>query len=117
MKRRRRKQLCYFFCTKIYCKLFFTLGIGSFATSTSVFKIGKLMPDKMIPGTLNVAITTSVVMEALIFMTFAKVDILTLVLMISFSMLVAYFGASIVSKITRSKNLICDGCWVLLYQS
>lgn len=93
---------------------FDTLGIGSFATSTSVFKIGKLMPDKMIPGTLNVATTTSVVMEALIFMTLVEVDILTLVLMIGFSMLGAYFGASIVSKLPEVKIQFAMGAALVI---
>lgn len=93
---------------------FDTLGIGSFATSTSVFKLGKLMPDKMIPGTLNVATTTSVVMEALIFMTLVKVDILTLVLMIGFSMLGAYFGASIVSKLPEVKIQFAMGAALVI---
>ncbi|MGL5695062.1 MAG: sulfite exporter TauE/SafE family protein [Peptostreptococcaceae bacterium] len=88
---------------------FDTLGIGSFALATSTFKIGKMMNDKLIPGTLNVATTTSVVAEALIFMTIVKVDILTLVLMIAFSMLGAYLGAGIVSKLPEKKIQLAMG--------
>ena len=36
---------------------FDTLGIGSFATTTSMFRHFKLVPDELIPGTLNVGIT------------------------------------------------------------
>lgn len=88
---------------------FDTLGIGSFALATSTFKIGKMMNDKLIPGTLNVATTTSVVAEALIFMTIVKVDILTLVLMIAFSMVGAYCGAGIVSKLPEKKIQLAMG--------
>ncbi|WP_343348993.1 sulfite exporter TauE/SafE family protein [Terrisporobacter petrolearius] len=88
---------------------FDSLGVGSFALSTSTFKIGKMMNDKLIPGTLNVATTTSVVTEALIFMTIVKVDILTLVLMIASSMLGAYFGAGIVSKLPEKKIQLTMG--------
>ena len=33
---------------------FDTLGIGSFAPTTSLFKLFRLVPDQEIPGTLNV---------------------------------------------------------------
>ena len=88
---------------------FDTLGIGSFAITTSIFKLGKMMNDKQIPGTLNVATTTSVVAEALIFMTIVKVDILTLVFMIACSMLGAYVGAGIVSKLPEKKIQLAMG--------
>ncbi|WP_052404773.1 sulfite exporter TauE/SafE family protein [Bacillus rubiinfantis] len=82
---------------------FDTLGIGSFATSTASFKLGKMMPDKKIPGTLNVGTTSSVFFEALIFISIVKVDYLTLVVLIGATMLGAYFGASIVSKLPEIK--------------
>jgi hypothetical protein len=34
---------------------FDTLGIGSFATTTATFRLRKMVPDRLIPGTLNVA--------------------------------------------------------------
>src|SRR3954454_21174867 len=30
------------------------LGVGSFATTTSMYKLGRIVPDEKIPGTLNV---------------------------------------------------------------
>lgn len=88
---------------------FDALGVGSFALATSTFKLGKMMNDKLIPGTLNVATTTSVVAEAFIFMTIVKVDILTLVSMIVCSMAGAYFGAGIVSKLPEKKIQLAMG--------
>src|SRR4030095_7303958 len=32
---------------------FDTLGIGSFATTTALFRLWRLVPDRIIPGTLN----------------------------------------------------------------
>jgi len=88
---------------------FDTLGIGSFALSTATFKIGKMMPDKKIPGTLNVGTTSSVFVEAFIFITIVKVDYLTLVVLIAATMLGAYFGASVVSRLSEAKIQLAMG--------
>ena len=77
---------------------FDTLGIGSYATSTTAFKFTKTCPDDLIPGTLNVAYAIPVVLEAVVFIQKVTVDPLTLVLMIGAAILGAVIGASIVSK-------------------
>lgn len=92
---------------------FDTLGIGSFAPTTAIFKFSKLVDDKVIPGTLNVATTVPVVVEALVFMTVIKVDILTLVAMIAAATLGVYFGAGIVSKLPERKIQIGMGTALL----
>ena len=46
---------------------FDTLGIGSFAPTTAIFKLGRIVPDELIPGTLNVGHAFSATAEALIF--------------------------------------------------
>lgn len=88
---------------------FDTLGIGSFAPSTAIFKFTKLVDDRIIPGTLNVANCVPVVAEALVFMTVIKVDILTLVAMIISATLGAYFGAGFISKLPKKKVQIGMG--------
>lgn len=88
---------------------FDTLGIGSFAPSTAIFKFTKLVDDRIIPGTLNVANCVPVVAEALVFMTVIKVDILTLVAMIVSATLGAYFGAGFISKLPKKKVQIGMG--------
>src|SRR5215471_19105115 len=45
---------------------FDTLGIGSFAPTTSVFKLKRLVPDELIPGTLNVGHALPTILEAFI---------------------------------------------------
>src|SRR5262249_20768967 len=46
---------------------FDTLGIGSFATTTSLFRLLRMVPDRLIPGTLNVGHALPSVAQALIF--------------------------------------------------
>ena len=48
---------------------FDTLGIGSYATTTAMFRVWKLVPDEQIPGTLNVGHVLPTVIQAIIYMT------------------------------------------------
>ena len=89
---------------------FDTLGIGSYATSTTAFKFTKTCPDDLIPGTLNVAYAIPVVTEAVVFIQKVTVDPLTLVLMIGAAVLGAVIGASVVSKWDLKKVRIALGC-------
>lgn len=88
---------------------FDSLGIGSFAVSTAIFKMAKLVDDKEIPGTLNVATTTSLIAEAFIYMSIVEVDNLTVLLTVLCAMLGAYLGASIVTKLPKKKIQIGMG--------
>jgi uncharacterized membrane protein YfcA len=78
-----------------------TLGIGSFATTTSAFRFTKTVDDRLIPGTLNVGHAIPTVVEALIYIAIIEVDLTTLVLLIAASMLGAWLGAGIVSSWSR----------------
>src|SRR5437870_10001609 len=60
---------------------FDTLGIGNFATTTSMFKLRHSVRDEWIPGTLNVAYTLPTVAQAFIYISIVRVDFLTLVTM------------------------------------
>jgi uncharacterized membrane protein YfcA len=93
---------------------FDTLGLGSFAPSTAIFKFTKLVDDRIIPGTLNVANCVPVVAEALVFMTVIKVDITTLIAMIASATLGAYFGARIISKLPKKKIQIGMGAALIV---
>jgi uncharacterized membrane protein YfcA len=79
------------------------LGIGSFATTTSVFKLWDVVEDRVIPGTLNVGHTLPTVAQALISITIMKVDELTLVLMIGAAVAGAWLGAGVVAQWSRRK--------------
>ena len=83
---------------------FDTLGIGSFAPTTSFFKLWRLVPDEQIPGTMNVGHTIPTLVEAFIYIAVVNVDLKTLVLMIGASVAGAWFGAGIVAKWPRRKD-------------
>ena len=80
---------------------FDTLGIGSFAPTTALFKATKVVDDQVIPGTLNVAHTLPVVFMAFMYIRSVEVEFLTLALLIGASALGSFFGAGIVSKFNR----------------
>lgn len=82
---------------------FDTLGIGSFATTTSIYKLLGLVADEKIPGTLNAGHTLPVVAQAFIFIAVISVDVRTLVLMIAVPLAGAWFGAGIVSRWPRRR--------------
>lgn len=76
---------------------FDTLGIGSFATTTTVYRLWRLVADQNIPGTLNVGHTLPTVAQALIYITIVQVDFHTLVLLIASAVAGSWLGASIVA--------------------
>jgi len=88
----------------VVANFFDTLGIGSFAPSTTAFKMTKSVDDVLIPGTLNVGDTVPVCIEAFLFFDFVPdMDLLTLISMIVASIAGAYLAAGIVSKFNRKK--------------
>jgi uncharacterized membrane protein YfcA len=80
-----------------------TLGIGSFATTTSLFKLWRAVPDELIPGTLNVGHALPTVAQALIFITLIQVEAPTLFLMIMAAVIGAMKGADVVSRLSRRR--------------
>ncbi len=77
---------------------FDTLGIGSFAPTTAAFKFGRMVPDKLIPGTLNVGHTLPAITQAFIYTAAIDVDPLTLILMIVSAVAGAWIGAGVVAS-------------------
>src|ERR1051325_2461484 len=53
---------------------FDTLGIGSYATTTSMFRQWRLVPDERIPGSLNIGYVIPTVAQAYIYTTIVPVD-------------------------------------------
>ncbi|NQW05358.1 MAG: sulfite exporter TauE/SafE family protein [Acidobacteria bacterium] len=76
---------------------FDTLGIGSFAPTTAVFKFLKMVPDRLMPGTLNVGHTLPAIAQAFIYTLVIEVDPLTLILMIAAAVAGSWIGAGIVA--------------------
>jgi uncharacterized membrane protein YfcA len=92
---------------------FDTLGIGSFAPTTSIFKFRHMVPDEKIPGTLNVGHALPTLLEAFLFIAIVKVDVLTLVLMMAAAVTGAWFGAGIVAGWPRRRVQIGMGVALL----
>jgi uncharacterized membrane protein YfcA len=90
-----------------------TLGIGSFATTSSAFKLAGLVPDEQIPGTMNVGHTAPTIVEAFIYVAVVQVDVITLVLMLAASAAGAWLGAGVVSGWPRRKIQIGMGATLL----
>jgi uncharacterized membrane protein YfcA len=86
-----------------------TLGIGSFATTTAVFKFFRMLPDRIIPGTLNVGHTLPTVTQAFAYTAVIPVDVVTLVSMIAAAVLGAWLGAGVVAKWSKRKVQIGMG--------
>jgi uncharacterized membrane protein YfcA len=80
---------------------FDTLGIGSFAPTTAIFKLLKRMPDEEIPGTLNVGQALPTLTEALIFIAIIALDLTTLIPMILAAVIGAWLGAGVVARAPR----------------
>jgi uncharacterized membrane protein YfcA len=75
---------------------FDTLGIGSFATTTAVYKLRSMVPVKLIPGTLNVGHTLPTIAQAFIYTQIVPVEPTTLALMIAAAMAGSWLGAGVV---------------------
>lgn len=82
---------------------FDTLGIGSFAPTTALLRGFKQIDDRVLPGTLNVAHTIPVVLEAFLFITVIEVEITTLASMLAAATIGAYLGAGVVAKMNERK--------------
>ena len=93
---------------------FDTLGIGSFATTTALFRFQRLVPDRIIPGTLNSGHTLPTVVQAFIYTTMVKVDVLTLLALIAAAVLGAYLGAGIVASWSKRRVQIGMGAALLV---
>jgi len=92
---------------------FDTLGIGSFATTTALFRFLRLVPDRIIPGTLNSGHTLPTVVQAFIYTTMVKVDVLTLFSLIIAAVLGAWLGAGIVASWPKRRVQIGMGVALL----
>ena len=87
--------------TGFITNFFDTLGIGSFATTTSVFKFLRMVPDRLIPGTLNVGHTLPAIFQAFVYILVVEVEVVTLTLMIAAAVIGAWFGAGLVASLSR----------------
>jgi uncharacterized membrane protein YfcA len=80
---------------------FDVLGIGAFAPQTALLKFTKQTSDKLIPGTMNVANTLPVLIQAIIFIQVVQVETTTLMIMFLTAMGGAILGADIMGKLSE----------------
>jgi len=93
---------------------FDTFGIGSFATTTAMFRAWQLVPDELIPGTLNVGHTLAAVLSAFIFIELVPVAPGTLLPMIAAAALGAWLGSGIVAHLPRYRIRLGMGMALLV---
>jgi uncharacterized membrane protein YfcA len=93
---------------------FDTLGVGSFAPTTALFKLSRRMPDEQIPGTLNAGHALPTLAEGLIFVAAVTVDLTTLVSMIAAATGGAWLGAGTVSRLPRRTIQVAMGGALLM---
>jgi len=82
---------------------FDTLGIGNFAPTTALYRSTRMVPDELIPGTMNVGHALPVVLMAFLFIGHVEVESLTLYSMIGAAVLGAWVGVGIVARLPRHK--------------
>jgi len=80
---------------------FDTLGIGSFATTTAIFRLFGLVPDELIPGTMIVGHALPVVTQAVFFISVVHVDPWQLTMLIAICVAGAWIGAGVVATLHR----------------
>lgn len=99
--------------TSFVANFFDTLGVGSFATTTSVFRQWRMVPDERIPGTLNIGYALPTIVQAYIYTKIVPVDSTTLILMIAAAVVGAWLGAGVVSAWPRRRVQIGMGLALL----
>jgi uncharacterized membrane protein YfcA len=93
---------------------FDTLGIGSFAPTTAIFKLRRVPADELIPGTLNAGHNASAVMDTIIFVSIVAVDPLLLTLMVGSAAVGAWLGAGFVARMPRRAIQLSMGVALLI---
>jgi len=93
---------------------FDTLGIGSFAPTTALFKIRGRPSDELIPGTLNVGLNAAGFLETVLFITAVKVEPALLAATVTSATAGAWLGAGVVSRMPRRSIQLFMGVALLI---
>lgn len=90
------------------------LGIGSYATTTALYKFRGRPKDELIPGTLTVGSVTVGAAETVIFVTLITVDPKLLLTMVASATAGAWLGAGVVSRMRRRSIQLFMGAALLI---
>ena len=93
---------------------FDTLGIGSFAPTTALFKATRVVDDEVVPGTLNVAHTLPVVFMAFWYIRGVEVEFITLATLVGAAAIGAWIGAGIIARFSRKSIQLTMGLALLV---
>jgi uncharacterized membrane protein YfcA len=93
---------------------FDTLGIGSYATTTTLYRARRTIDDRVLPGTLTIGHTIPTFAEAFIFIDQVAVDPRTLASMIAAATAGAVLGAPVVAAWPRRNVQIGMGLALLV---
>lgn len=91
-----------------------TLGIGSFATTTSLYRARRTIDDRLLPGTLNVGHTLPTIVQAFIYIQVIEIETYTLIVMIVAAVTGSLLGAPIVCRWPRRNVQIGMGVALLI---
>jgi uncharacterized membrane protein YfcA len=91
-----------------------TLGIGSYAQITALFKLRGDPADELIPGTLNVGNSLPVFFSTLLFVVAVTVDPVLLACMVASAGAGAWLGAGVVSRMPRRSIQLFMGTALLI---
>ena len=80
---------------------FDALGIGSFATTTALYRLLHLVPDELIPGTIIVGDAVPVLTQAVLFISVVSVDRVQMAALVAVCVIGGWIGAGIVASLSR----------------
>ena len=110
----RPRPTAYELVVGVITDFFDTLGIGSYATTTALYRLRRTVPDRLLPGTLNVGHTIPSLAQAFIYVAIVDVDPTTLISMIASAALGANLGARVVTRLPRRAIQIGLGVGLLV---
>jgi uncharacterized membrane protein YfcA len=93
---------------------FDTLGIGSFAPTTAIFRLFRMVQDELIPGTLVVGHALPVVTQALFFVSAVAVEPQQMTALIAACVAGGWLGAGVVASLSRRAVQLGMGCALLI---
>jgi uncharacterized membrane protein YfcA len=93
---------------------FDTLGIGSFAPTTAALKFQCKLADELIPGTLNIGLNTSAMLEMFIMVSVIVIDPVLLMGTVLSAALGAWVGAGVVNRLPRPAIQLIMGVALLI---